>query len=177
MRSHPENPGQSQHRDGIVVLLPDAETARHAIEDLEDNGIPADSISLEAPLAGEGRLTADPSVREQRPIGEAGSAILLWGMLGLVIGAAVGALIAMAVDWTLLTGMTLGAVFGAAVGGCAGGMSVAKYASPARPDTYLAEGMGQVAVTIRHTDPEVVQSAASLLEGHDSKPPRPLGDG
>jgi hypothetical protein len=152
---------------GVRAVLPDAEEARLLMDHLEDVGVPADAISLLSAHAEEHRSEELETDREVDAVGELGRSVLVWALGGLIIGALVGWLITVALDdWSVLAGLLLGAVFGAALGGAAGGMSVAKYASTERANTFLAEGEGMVAVQVSHEDHAVIETATSILQEH-----------
>lgn len=152
---------------GVVAVLSDADRARAAIDDLEEHGIPADAISIQSAVAEELRTEEEQTDKEVEAVQEVGQSVLVWALAGFVIGAALGFMVTVVVaDWSFVTGLFLGGIFGAAIGGAAGGMDVAKYASLARPETFLAEGEGQVLIEVRHIDGAVVEEAASVLSGH-----------
>ena len=150
---------------GVVAVLSDADRARAAIDDLEEHGIPADAISMQSAVAEESE--EEQTDKEVEAVSEVGQSVLVWALAGFVIGAAVGFMVTVVVDdWSFVTGLFLGGIFGAAIGGAAGGMNIAKYASLARPETFLVEGQGQVAIEVRHVDGAVVEQAASVLSEH-----------
>jgi hypothetical protein len=152
---------------GVLAVLSDADQARAVIDDLEEHGIPADAISMQSAVVEELRSEEEQTDKEVGAVEEVGRSVLVWALAGFVIGAALGFMVTVVIDdWSFVTGLLLGGIFGAAIGGAAGGMNVAKYASPARPETFLAEGEGQVAIEVRHLDGAVVEQAASVLSEH-----------
>lgn len=154
-----------QATHGVVAVLADADQARAVMDALEDGGVPADAISLELSIDEQQIPEPEQTERELVEMGDAGMAITLWALTGAIVGAAAGFLVTLAVGgWSLATGLLLGGVFGGAIGGVAGGMRVAKYASPVRPDTYLAANEGRAEVHVEHVDESIIARAVDLLD-------------
>lgn len=152
----------------VLGELESREAATQLVEDLEEHGVPTNAIHL---VGGETKESPDPdtkdSVVEARAFGAIARSAFVGAVLGLAAGAALGllgALLTQGFPWPW--GLVGGGVFGTAAGGVAGGMSVAKYSSPAWNATQEIEQTSQIGVGVLHADPEVIETAADVMERH-----------
>lgn len=154
----------------VVATTSEMDTARRLIEDLEEHGIPPVSIALMGAAPGGSMDDTEPGGEaETEALNDLAKSVVTGGGIGAVAGAVLGAIVALAIAGiNFLLAAALGALFGSAVGGAAGGMSVAKYNSPARTETFetVAQG-GDVSVGVHHADRSVVDAAAEVMGRHD----------
>lgn len=135
--------------------------ARRAIENLEEAGVPPESITLTGGVDEE----AGGYHSERRFLGDVTRAAVAGGTAGAIVGAILGALLTLAFpDAGLALPAALGAIFGAGVGGTAGGLSATKYNSPAWTETYEAAAKDEVTVEVAHADADVVEKARETIE-------------
>lgn len=144
----------------------DVATARHLVETLEEHGVPANAIEL---VGAETKDSPDPdtshAVGESRAFRSLFRSVLAGGLVGLGVGGLLGTLAAFLIPGLVWPwGLLVGAIFGSAAGGVAGGMSVAKYASPAWDETYAIEESPELQVAVHHSDADVVDMAAEVME-------------
>ncbi|CAH1653987.1 MULTISPECIES: general stress protein [unclassified Chelatococcus] len=152
----------------VSALFDDYTTAREAVRDLENSGIPTDDISIMANNAeGRDRVT-DSDAAEDAGIG-AGVGAAVGGVGGLLTGLGIMAIPGVgpvvAAGWLAATGA--GALAGAAVGGAAGGLigSMTGAGIPERDANLYAEGVrrGGSLVTAR-VEETMAAEARNILE-------------
>ncbi len=150
----------------VVATVDDMEKARVLIEDLEEHGVPPRSITLLGDTVEPGSAGRRDEV-EAGAFSELAKSVLAGAAVGALVGGFLGALISLIFpDAAIWVAVGLGAVFGAGVGGAAGGMSVAKYSSRARIETYTEVQEGVIAVGVDHADADVVAAAEEIMHRH-----------
>lgn len=162
------------HAPYAVVAPVDAmETARLVIEDLEEHGVPPESIEL---LGEVEDRPGDDDPAESVAFRDLTKSAIAGGLVGGVAGALLGLVVALVVPGASLPlSAGLGFIFGSGVGGAAGGVSVFKYNSAAWSDSIDKMPRGEVAIGVHHSDETVIEGAIEILERHGLGEIRRLG--
>lgn len=159
----------------IVAMFDRIEDARDALEDLVDEGIQRDNISLIArDVEGrygteiEGRQTATGDDVGQAAAGGAAGGAVLGGLAGVLVG--LGALTIPGIGPVVAAGPIVSGLTGAAVGAAAGGLlgALVEWGIPEEEAEYYAEGVrrGGTLVAVRSTDEEA-EDVVDILESYD----------
>jgi len=159
----------------IVAMFDRVEDARDALDDLVDNGIQRENISLIArDVEGhygaelEGRQTATSEDVGQAAAGGAAGGAVLGGLAGVLVG--LGALTIPGIGPVVAAGPIVAGLTGAAVGAAAGGLlgALVEWGIPEEEAEYYAEGVrrGGTLVTVRATDTEA-ENVVDILESYD----------
>lgn len=157
----------------VVALFDEIEDARDAIEDLVDDGIVRDDISLMARDVDnqysryvDGDETAE-NVGEAAAVGATGGAVI-GGLAGALVG--MGALAIPGIGPVVAAGPIAAGLTGAGVGAVAGGLlgALVGWGIPEEEAEYYAEGVrrGGTLVAVRVSD-EQAGDVAEILEDHD----------
>lgn len=174
----PYDPGPEKGRAGwseiqdaphaVVGDVPDLESARLLIEDLEKHGVPPHSIGLLNTETKDPRHDdTESAVAESGAFTHLSRSVIVGGSIGIGLGGLFGLLMGyMIPDLSWFWGVIIGGLFGGAVGGAAGGMSVAKYSSPAWDETYQVEDDRIVKVAVHHAEADVVDEAEAVMNRH-----------
>lgn len=159
----------SEAPHAAVALVSHLDDARALIEDLERQGVPANSIELVGVKTKEPRHDdAGSGVAESDALASLSKSAVAGGAAGILLGGLLGLAMSLLIpDLAWYWGVLIGALFGAGVGGTAGGISVAKYSSPAWDETYQVEEDESVRVAVHNADPDVVDRAMTVMNRHD----------
>lgn len=155
-----------QARHSVTASVEDTEAARVLMQELEEQGVPPNAISITGVTPREDEATHD-EMPEAEAFGDTSRWVVIGAAVGGVIGGVLGAVSVLVIpNISLFWAIVLGVIFGSAVGGAIGGMRVAQYNSPAWRETYEVSDSNGVEVGVHDGDPEVVDRAAEIMRRH-----------